>query len=213
MDSGHSLVADGDRELKLRPPFTQSQKHTLTVRNVNTKAVLHFKVKTTSPNLYCVRPNSGLLAPNTSAKVDIILQALAEDPPSKDKFLVQAIKVSRDMLKLPEDKYRDRVSDLWTQAELVQQSGANMVEEVRLRAVYLLAETRPAGAPVTNSITPKPSAPPHDHHPAIDANDTPPPYSMAPFLTEDAPPTTVRPVVPSRPPVPSVPGGLLEHRS
>lgn len=52
-----------------------------------------FKVKTTSPKKYCVRPSSGIIEPGSSKDVQVIMQAQREYPPSledvKDKFLVQ----------------------------------------------------------------------------------------------------------------------------
>jgi hypothetical protein len=55
-----------------------------------------FKVKTTSPKKYCVRPSSGFVDANSIVDVLVILQAQKELPPSftdcKDKFLVQCVK-------------------------------------------------------------------------------------------------------------------------
>jgi hypothetical protein len=55
-----------------------------------------FKVKTTSPKKYCVRPSSGFVDANSTVDVLVILQAQKELPPSftdcKDKFLVQCVK-------------------------------------------------------------------------------------------------------------------------
>ncbi len=52
-----------------------------------------FKVKTTSPKKYCVRPSSGIIEPGSSKDVQVIMQAQREFPPSledvTDKFLVQ----------------------------------------------------------------------------------------------------------------------------
>lgn len=56
-------------------------------------AQVAFKVKTTSPKKYCVRPSSGILEPGASKDIQVIMQAQRELPPSledvKDKFLVQ----------------------------------------------------------------------------------------------------------------------------
>jgi hypothetical protein len=52
-----------------------------------------FKVKTTSPKKYCVRPSSGILEVGSSKDIQVIMQAQRELPASlddvKDKFLVQ----------------------------------------------------------------------------------------------------------------------------
>jgi len=55
-----------------------------------------FKIKTTRPKAYCVRPNSGCLSPHTSQEVKVVMQQmenLAEDGP-KHKFQVQTMPVA-----------------------------------------------------------------------------------------------------------------------
>lgn len=51
-----------------------------------------FKVKTTAPKLYCVRPNASVIRPGESAKISITLQGftkpLPKDYKCKDKFLI-----------------------------------------------------------------------------------------------------------------------------
>lgn len=77
-----------------------------------TGAYLAFKVKTTQPRRYLVRPNQGIIAPGKSETVSIILvekdkQGLLQSfetlgqsalDHSKDKFLVQSRKVASDEL-------------------------------------------------------------------------------------------------------------------
>lgn len=56
------------------------------------KEQLAFKVKTTAPKLYCVRPNASIVAPGESVKISIILQGFTQPLPKdykcKDKFLI-----------------------------------------------------------------------------------------------------------------------------
>lgn len=58
-----------------------------------TNEVLCFKVKTTAPKEYCVRPNSGKLSPGASIDINVMLQPPMpqEGTKSKDKFLVQTV--------------------------------------------------------------------------------------------------------------------------
>lgn len=53
-----------------------------------------FKVKTTAPKKYCVKPNTGCVAPGATQTVHVIMQAQREWPADmnacKDKFLVQS---------------------------------------------------------------------------------------------------------------------------
>lgn len=90
-------------------PFTRISKESLFVKNTNDFPVI-FKVKTTAPKQYCVRPNAGRIEPNSEIEVQsksvykkglslfiykiiVILQPFKEELPDdykcKDKFLVQ----------------------------------------------------------------------------------------------------------------------------
>lgn len=54
--------------LSLTGPYTQLVKRTLTVANPNDQPIM-FKVKTTAPKQYCVRPNSGRVEPHERIEV------------------------------------------------------------------------------------------------------------------------------------------------
>ncbi|GER50136.1 vesicle-associated membrane protein [Striga asiatica] len=52
-----------------------------------------FKVKTTSPKKYCVRPNVGIIKPKSTCDFTVTMQAQKSAPPEmqcKDKFLIQS---------------------------------------------------------------------------------------------------------------------------
>lgn len=49
-------------------PFTEVVTANLNLRNPSNNPVI-FKVKTTAPKQYCVRPNSGLLQPSAAADI------------------------------------------------------------------------------------------------------------------------------------------------
>lgn len=69
---------------------------------------LAFKVKTTAPKLYCVRPNASIVKPGETVAIAIILQAFAQKLPTdykcKDKFLVVLVPcpTSLDAANVPE---------------------------------------------------------------------------------------------------------------
>ncbi|XP_035433655.1 vesicle-associated membrane protein-associated protein B isoform X3 [Spodoptera frugiperda] len=52
-----------------------------------------FKIKTTAPKKYCVRPNSGVLEPNSKVEIAITPQPVYVDPNEKHKhkFMVQSV--------------------------------------------------------------------------------------------------------------------------
>ncbi len=84
-------------ELKFRFELRKNIPVTLSLHNPGQEKVA-FKVKTTSPKKYCVRPSSGVVEPGATKDVQVIMQAQREYPPTladcKDKFLVQTVKVS-----------------------------------------------------------------------------------------------------------------------
>ncbi|CAO3679091.1 hypothetical protein G6F70_005481 [Rhizopus microsporus] len=87
-----SVRIEPSEQLLFHRPFTRISKESLFVKNTNDFPVI-FKVKTTAPKQYCVRPNAGRIEPNSEIEVQIILQPFKEELPDdykcKDKFLVQ----------------------------------------------------------------------------------------------------------------------------
>ncbi|KAK1367569.1 vesicle-associated protein 2-1 [Heracleum sosnowskyi] len=91
-----------------------------------------FKVKTTSPKKYFVRPNTGVIQPWDSCLIRVTLQAQKEYPPDmqcKDKFLLQSTKVSQqtDIDELPPNTF-------------TKESG-KVVEDCKLRVVYIFPQS------------------------------------------------------------------------
>ncbi|OOQ83378.1 MSP domain protein [Penicillium brasilianum] len=84
-------------ELGFKRPFNQEVCQILHLHNP-TQEPLVFKVKTTAPKHYCVRPNSGRIEPGKQVDVQVLLQAMKEEPAAdqkcKDKFLVQSVAVT-----------------------------------------------------------------------------------------------------------------------
>ncbi|XP_017778294.1 PREDICTED: vesicle-associated membrane protein-associated protein B [Nicrophorus vespilloides] len=86
------LIIEPEAELKFIGPFTTSNTIKMTLTNPSKKTVV-FKIKTTAPKKYCVRPNSGLLLPSASVELGICLQPFYYDPAEKNKhkFMVQSM--------------------------------------------------------------------------------------------------------------------------
>jgi len=87
------LLIEPDNELVFRGPFKDVVTTILKLTNPSDKKVC-FKVKTTAPKRYCVRPNCGLIDPKDSVNVAVMLQPFdykdaAEN--KRHKFLVQSI--------------------------------------------------------------------------------------------------------------------------
>jgi len=87
------LVIEPDNELVFRGPFKDVVTTILKLQNPSDKKVC-FKVKTTAPKRYCVRPNCGLIDPNDSVNVAVMLQPFDYKDPNENKrhkFLVQSV--------------------------------------------------------------------------------------------------------------------------
>jgi len=91
------LVLDPEEEITFKGDFTTKVcKATLNMTNP-TDTALAFKVKTTAPKRYCVRPNSGKIAASESTSISIVLQPSAtNDDLKKHKFMVQSVELSID---------------------------------------------------------------------------------------------------------------------
>ncbi|KIZ02783.1 hypothetical protein MNEG_5176 [Monoraphidium neglectum] len=80
------------QELRFRFQINKQLPASISIHNP-TGDRLAFKVKTTTPKKYVVRPSAGVVEPRTSANVQVIMQAQKEYPADmahcKDKFLVQ----------------------------------------------------------------------------------------------------------------------------
>lgn len=86
------LILEPSQELKFKGPFNDVVTSQLKLSNPTEKRVC-FKVKTTAPRRYCVRPNSGLVEPHGSVSVAVMLQPFDYDPHEKNKhkFMVQSL--------------------------------------------------------------------------------------------------------------------------
>ncbi|KAK6466050.1 hypothetical protein DFJ63DRAFT_333430 [Scheffersomyces coipomensis] len=99
--------------LEFTGTFTKQTTEYLSLSNT-TDVPLAFKVKTTAPKLYCVRPNASIINPGDSLKIAIILQGFSQSLPKdykcKDKFLLVS-------LPCPELQDASKVGDSWAQLE------------------------------------------------------------------------------------------------
>lgn len=102
------LQLDPPHELIFKGPFNDVITANLVLRNPSSKTVL-FKVKTTAPKQYCVRPNSGVLEPDKDQTIAVMLQPsmdLSSVDKSKHKFMVQSMFA-------PQEFTADNLDQLW----------------------------------------------------------------------------------------------------
>jgi len=119
------LVVSPPYELFFLGPFNRPCITELKLTNPSDQMML-FKIKTTAPKRYCVRPNFGAIAPGESSMVEICLQPFNYDPNEKNKhkFMVQAMVA-------PKPDATEDINKLWKDAE---QSGQLM--DVKLKCVF-----------------------------------------------------------------------------
>jgi hypothetical protein len=91
------LNVDPPREFSFVGTTGQEEQQTLTLTNI-TDGFVSYKVKTTSPDAYLVRPSAGCLAKGKSVQVKVLLQpntrpSAAEN---KDRFLLLCVKTDTD---------------------------------------------------------------------------------------------------------------------
>ncbi|GFQ99429.1 hypothetical protein TNCT_222882 [Trichonephila clavata] len=86
------LILEPASELHFVGPFTDVVTSYLKLMNPIDRRVC-FKVKTTAPKKYCVRPNSGVLEPKQVVNVAVMLQPFDYNPSEKNKhkFMVQTM--------------------------------------------------------------------------------------------------------------------------
>ncbi|KAF9693518.1 hypothetical protein EKO04_008218 [Ascochyta lentis] len=134
-------------ELGFKRPFQQEVSQTLRLKNPHSDPIA-FKVKTTAPKQYCVRPNSGRIEPGRDVEVQILLQAMKEDPAPdakcRDKFLVQSVLVTAD-------KEFTNVGSLWAHIE---QTAKSSIQEKKIRVLFLPADGDASSTPArTNGVS------------------------------------------------------------
>jgi len=86
------LIIDPPVELTFQGPFNQAVTSSMKLANPSDKKV-YFKIKTTAPKRYCVKPNSGVVVPKSDVQIAVSLQPFEYDPAEKNKhkFMVQSM--------------------------------------------------------------------------------------------------------------------------
>ncbi|KAJ7980202.1 Vesicle-associated protein 2-2-like [Quillaja saponaria] len=102
-----------------------------------------FKVKTTSPRKYCVRPNTGIIKPKERIDFTVTMQAQHMMPPDmqcKDKFLIQSTIVPSGTTE------EDITSDMFSK------DSGKYIEEKKLRVVLISSPSSPVLLPVNREM-------------------------------------------------------------
>lgn len=125
--------------LELKFPFELKKQISCSLQVSNkTENYVAFKVKTTNPKKYCVRPNTGMVLPRSTCDIIVTMQAQKEAPADmqcKDKFLLQSVVA-------PEGATAKDITP-----EMFGKESGNVVEECKLRVVYVAPPQPPSPVP------------------------------------------------------------------
>lgn len=128
------LELNPSTEITFEGPFDRVVTSYLELNNP-TEEKICFKVKTTAPRRYCVRPNSGIVNSHGKQKIAIMLQPIDQDNQSersKHKFMVQSIVVKDD---------NSNTDEVWKEA------AADSIMDSKLRCVFKSDDEKVAPAP------------------------------------------------------------------
>ncbi|KAJ9190180.1 hypothetical protein P3X46_001408 [Hevea brasiliensis] len=131
MDTGYVLSVEPQ---ELQFPFELRKQISCSLHLLNkSENYVAFKVMTTNPKQYRVRPNAGVVPPRSTCDVIVTMQAQTEAAPDmqcKDKFLLRSVVAS------PGATAKD------VNAEMFNKEAGHHVEECKLKVVYV-APPRP----------------------------------------------------------------------
>jgi len=100
----------------------------ITIHNSSEDKVAGFKIKTTSPRNFCVKPSVGKILPSNSAKVIIMIKVhdLQQklNKISTDKFLIQTTVIPDKFTTLNDEECIESIGDIFKKLEQLKKSGA-----------------------------------------------------------------------------------------
>ncbi|KAG0495689.1 hypothetical protein HPP92_000380 [Vanilla planifolia] len=143
---GSELVVIEPRELKFTFELKKQSSCLIQLSNKSNEYVA-FKVKTTSPKRYCVRPNIGVIPPGLTCDFTVTMQAQRSAPPDmqlKDKFLVQTTIVPFGSTN------EDIMSSMFSK------EGGRYIEECKLRVILVSPPHSPVLQPFNGALKQEP---------------------------------------------------------
>ena len=138
MDPGYALMMEPNEYLTFKFIPGTNISTNIFLKN-SSDSNIAFKVKTTAPKAYFVRPNQGVLAPGEQKEINVIMQAVDSHPgPTNHKFLVQ-----HSITSLTPSSQTSELTKFWD----------NVVKDEKLHsarlAVKILEDIDPEALPVS----------------------------------------------------------------
>ncbi|OWM66993.1 vesicle-associated protein 2-2 [Punica granatum] len=139
---GTQLLEIQPHELKF--VFELKKQSACSIQLVNkTQHHVAFKVKTTSPKKYCVRPNVGIVMPKSTCEFAVTMQAQRSAPTDmmcKDKFLIQSTVVPAGTTE------EDITTEVFSKVE------GKFIEENKLRVALVSPPESPVLSPINGAL-------------------------------------------------------------
>ncbi|KAI3901866.1 hypothetical protein MKW92_035318 [Papaver armeniacum] len=138
-------MSSGDL-LKIQPaelkfPFELKKQITCSLQLTNkTDEYVAFKVQTSTPMKYCVRPNKGIILPGTTCDIIVTMQAQTKAPQDmqcKDEFFIQSVTA-------PNGATEKDITP-----EMFENESWKVVKEFKLRVIYVPANVPENGYQLT----------------------------------------------------------------
>nr|GLL43770.1 vesicle-associated protein 2-2-like [Ipomoea trifida] len=139
--TGKQLVVIQPPELKFTFEVMKQSSCVVHLTNITDQYVA-FKVKTTSPKKYCVRPNIGIIKPKATVEFRVTMQAQSAAPfdmQCKDKFLIQSTVV-------PFGKMEEVMPEMFTKDE------GKYIQENKIRVFLISPPQSPVLQPVNGVL-------------------------------------------------------------
>jgi len=106
-----------------------------------------YKIKTTNPKEYMVRPNLGIVMPNEYSCINVLMAKCSTLPPARARFLIQSCVLPPLFNQLFDKHDVSPVFDKFRTAEVIEKMGNAEISECRLPCVFHHAENISAAGP------------------------------------------------------------------
>jgi len=118
------------------PKIDSSAKSIITINNSNPDQTVGFKIKTTSPHSFCVRPSVGKVLPNEKTVISIYIRSHDLNVIKNDKFLIQTTIIPNDIANLNDNECIEKIGEKFKELEKLKKVSsnetANLLKEHRL---------------------------------------------------------------------------------
>ncbi|OUM69188.1 hypothetical protein PIROE2DRAFT_68585 [Piromyces sp. E2] len=106
-------------------------KSIITINNNSDSEIVGFKIKTTSPHNFCVRPSVGKILQNKKAEVIIYIKVQDLNAISSDKFLIQTTVIPNEFNELSDEKCLEKIGETFKKLEKLKRSSSNIANQLK----------------------------------------------------------------------------------